>query len=90
MSGVIPGTCRHCRCTERDACLLATGDPCCWTDRERTVCSAPSCIVAEERRIRSLRNVKPVKKRSRFHGWGYGAIQEQLRRERRRRRKRAA
>lgn len=90
MSTVTPGVCRHCRCTEADACVLSTGEGCCWTNQERTVCSRPSCIVAETRRVRNLRSVKPAKKRSRFAGWGYGAIQEQLRRERRRRRRRAA
>jgi len=86
VAAVTAGVCRHCRCTEANACLLRDGDTCCWINRERNVCSSPACILAEERRVRSLRNVKPAKSRSRFQGWGYGAIQEQLRRERRRER----
>ena len=87
MSTVTPGTCRHCRCTEENACILHTGDTCWWTNDERTVCSNPSCIKAEQARVRALRLPKP---RSRFAGWGKGAIWMELRAEQRRRKRRKA
>jgi len=43
---LIPGVCRFCHCTERNACTLANGDPCSWIDRGRTVCNSPACITA--------------------------------------------
>jgi hypothetical protein len=51
MTYIAPGTCRHCRCTEDNACSLGNGEPCWWTNNERTVCSNPSCIKAEEARL---------------------------------------
>jgi hypothetical protein len=51
MTLVAPGTCRHCRCTEDNACRLAEGETCSWMDRTRTVCSSPSCIKAESLRV---------------------------------------
>jgi len=46
----MPGKCRHCGCTEDDACRLGNGDPCWWTDNQRLVCSNPACIVREQTR----------------------------------------
>lgn len=37
-------TCRHCGCTENDACRLSTG-PCSWISFD--VCSNPFCIALE-------------------------------------------
>lgn len=37
-------TCRHCGCTEYDACILSTG-PCSWIAAD--VCSTPYCVVLE-------------------------------------------
>ena len=34
------GVCRYCGCTELRAC----NPPCCWIDRESTVCSADPCV----------------------------------------------
>lgn len=82
MSMIQPGTCRHCGCTEDDACRLETGDPCWWTDREQVVCSSPSCILAEQARLARARA------ESKYKDWGYGAICEDLRkRDRKSRRK---
>lgn len=50
MTTIIPGKCRHCGCTEHNACRLADGDPCGWIDWTRTVCSNPSCVRAEQAR----------------------------------------
>lgn len=35
------GTCKVCGCTDQDcgACWAATGLPCFWVDKERTLCS---------------------------------------------------
>jgi len=97
MSAITAGTCRHCGCTEECACRLSTGDPCWWTNTERTVCSNPSCISAEIRRLRAegktRRELQKAARRlhgDRFVGRGYGAICMELRkdaRERARRRK---
>lgn len=43
------GTCRHCGCTEANACRLQTGDACCWTNKARTVCSNGICVWAERK-----------------------------------------
>ena len=90
MKAPTPGVCRHCGCDELHACMLATGDPCCWTDSERTVCSQPSCLRAEKYRLAALRK-KPGdggrKHGDRYAGWGYGAIVEDMRRRGRARRK---
>lgn len=51
MTLIAPGTCRHCGCTEDNACKLGNGEGCWWTNNERTVCSNPSCIKAEEARV---------------------------------------
>ena len=37
--------CRHCGCTENDACETEDG-PCHWVSED--VCSNPDCIAAEE------------------------------------------
>lgn len=76
----IPGKCRHCGCTEANACTLTNGDHCAWCDESRTVCSNPSCIQLERARQRTL---SPTT-RGMYPGWGYGAIVEDLRRKRRR------
>jgi hypothetical protein len=55
MTVVMPGVCRHCGCTESNACTLANGDGCSWTDRERRVCSNPACIRAEAARLARIR-----------------------------------
>jgi hypothetical protein len=55
MAEPVPGTCRHCGCTESSPCALPSGggDTCGWIDKTRTVCSSPGCIKAEtERKIR--------------------------------------
>jgi hypothetical protein len=88
---IAPGVCRHCGCTDSSPCTLHDGDACCWTDRERMVCSAPRCVNAEAARVRASRaQQQPVKPKSRFaelkaRGWGDGAIREELNREKRRR-----
>lgn len=42
---VQPGVCRYCKCTELNACRTPpSGEPCCWADERRTVCSNPSCL----------------------------------------------
>jgi len=51
MSLVAPGVCRHCGCTESNPCRLQDGDTCFWDNRERTVCSNPSCRRAEGERM---------------------------------------
>lgn len=38
-------TCRHCSCTENDACSLSTG-PCSWLDDD--LCSNPFCVAARQ------------------------------------------
>ncbi len=55
--------------------MLAQGEPCCWTDLERTVCSNPSCIIAEDRRVKAAeRQARPRKYGDRFRGWSTGEI----------------
>lgn len=47
--------CRHCGCTEEDACRLApTGEPCSWTTALRVVCSNPVCVAKERARVAGL------------------------------------
>lgn len=38
-------TCRHCGCTEYEACSLSTG-PCSWLDED--LCSNPFCIASRQ------------------------------------------
>lgn len=52
MSVIMPGVCRHCRCTG-ESCTLPGGDKCGWFDATRTVCS--NCIKAEMRRRADVR-----------------------------------
>lgn len=91
---IAPGVCRHCSCTDSTPCKLQDGDACCWTDRERMVCSAPGCVNAEAARVRAAKAAAgPAKPKSRFAqlvatGWGRGAIVDELRREKRRRSRR--
>lgn len=84
MSTIAPGQCRHCRCTEENACQLANGDPCSWIDPQRLVCSNPECIKAEQARVAAARASAPP---SLYRGWGYGAIVEHKRRQSRSRRR---
>jgi hypothetical protein len=51
MTLIAPGRCRHCSCTEDNACGLPEGEGCCWINPNRTVCSNPSCIKAETARL---------------------------------------
>lgn len=80
MSVIMPGRCRHCRCMESDACVLADGEPCCWIDSTRIVCSNPACIIAEKAR-RARAAALDAKPKSAFANWGYGAIVEELQRQ---------
>lgn len=89
-SAAQPGVCRHCECTETNACRLTNGEPCCWIDAERKVCSNPACIQAEGRRVREEKNAVTRKHGDRFVGWGKGAIDIELRRDARRRKRRRA
>lgn len=84
-----PGTCRYCGC-HGDSCTLPNGEKCCWSDAGCTVCNAPGCMRAELARVRAAGGHK--QQQSKYANWGYGAIQEDLRRQRRarRRRRRAA
>jgi hypothetical protein len=73
---MIPGACRHCGCTEEDPCTLENGDHC---GRYREdVCSKRSCIVQEEQRAAAESRAVP---RSKYAGWGYGAVVKDLRRK---------
>ena len=83
MSVIAPGTCRHCGCTEDNACILPSGDPCCWLDAGRTVCSRSDCILQEKARVKALM----PQTRGLYAGWGYGAIVDDLRRRRRKARR---
>lgn len=65
MTLVAPGTCRYCNCTESNACKLEDGEPCCWVDRTRTVCSNPACVKAEGDRIRKVNADCEAQKRAR-------------------------
>lgn len=39
-----PGVCRYCGCTEDNACRTPpSGEPCCWVEDDRTVCSGWNC-----------------------------------------------
>jgi len=88
MPAPIPGICRHCGCTEANACLLHDGDACCWIDASRTVCNRPGCINAEAARVAQEKAAaKTLKPRSEFAGWGYGAIVKELDRRRRQKRR---
>lgn len=85
---IAPGTCRHCGCTEERACRLHTGDPCCWVDRTRLVCSNPACGTAEAGRKAAARlAARTDKPKSPYAGWGYGAIVADKRRQERRARR---
>lgn len=88
MSGV-PGVCRYCGCTEANACMLCTGDPCSWYDKDRTACNAPGCIRQYEadRRAAAAERRAAIPK-SLYAGWGFGAVIEDMRRKARRRRRR--
>jgi len=59
MTTVMPGVCRHCRCTDTNPCLLSNSDTCCWVDRTRLVCSNPTCIKAEQARKAQIEAARP-------------------------------
>lgn len=59
MSTIIPGVCRHCRCTETAPCMLSDGDGCSWTDRSRLVCNGPQCVKAETERKAKIEAARP-------------------------------
>jgi hypothetical protein len=79
--------CRYCGC-HGESCTLPNGDKCCLND-ESGVCNGPGCMRAELARTRAAVSARP---RSKYAGWGYGAIVTDLRRQaaRKRRRERAA
>jgi hypothetical protein len=88
-SAAAHGTCRYCGC-HGESCSLPNGDKCSWGNGDCTVCNAPGCMRAELARVRAAVASRP---RSKYAGWGYGAIVDDLRlddlrkRQRRRRRK---
>ncbi|HEV2133763.1 MAG TPA: hypothetical protein VGR47_05825 [Terracidiphilus sp.] len=69
------GVCRFCGCDDLHPARLANGDACGWIDATRTVCSHPCCMREWERK-RAAMEARP---RSRYSGWGYGAIVDDLR-----------
>jgi hypothetical protein len=83
MTLIAPGTCRHCDCTEANACRLPEGDTCAWVNPERTVCSNPACIKAEKARMARARAEapRPPRRLNRFDIWEQ---QAERRREKRR------
>lgn len=68
----VPGTCRHCRCTEGNPCRLApTGEPCMWVSALRVVCSNPVCVRRENERLAGLRGndlLREVQERTELEG----------------------
>lgn len=86
MTVPMAGVCQYCSC-HGEACTLANGEKCVWYDAGRTVCNAPGCVRAALARARANAPVK-----SKYAGWGFGAILEDLQKQRRgrRRRKKAA
>lgn len=81
-----PGTCRHCGCTENNACPLSNGDACCWIDRERICCSRPSCIKAETLRRDRLKAAAQASRPRKLRSW---EVHQQILEESRTRRKAA-
>ena len=86
-----PGICRYCGC-RGESCTLPDGEKCAWKDVDRNVCTAPGCMRADATRLRA---VSYERAKSKYAGWGFGAIRldkerERLRLRRRKRRKRAA
>jgi hypothetical protein len=63
--------------------MLGHGETCWWMDNDRLVCSNPDCIKAEKARLARARAERPA---SKYKGWGYGAIVDDLRKQKRRRR----
>ena len=77
------GICLYCGITDS----RIDGDKLRWHDVGRTCCSKYSCVKqhhAMKREAAAARTKQP----SRFKGWGYGAICDQLRKEQRARRRR--
>jgi hypothetical protein len=90
MSNVVPGQCRYCGCTETEPCTqcMALHGECAWFNKERNCCAALGC-----RRAELARRAANAPAKSKYAGWGYGAIVEDLRKQkkpRRRSRRKAA
>ncbi|UWZ84623.1 hypothetical protein [Occallatibacter riparius] len=74
MSLLVPGRCRHCGCGG-ESCRLPDGDLCVFTDRERLVCSAQACQIAEaDRRARAVEERKASVPRSPRDAWRAASI----------------
>jgi hypothetical protein len=71
-----PGVCSYCHTTDEQI----DGNKFCWHDASRTCCSRYACVKAHQAAERT-RNAKP---KSRFAGWGFGAIIDEMKREQRR------
>lgn len=69
MTLIAPGVCRHCRCTEDNACRLPEGEACCWADPARTVCSNPSCLKAEKARIAAAKAAAKAAQPKKLRSW---------------------
>ena len=49
---ITPGRCRHCGCTDTNACRVDDdGTACSWIDPDHTVCSAVRCMHIEHERM---------------------------------------
>ena len=44
------GVCRHCGCSQFDACVMPSEEGCAWADRSERCCTNPACVRAEARR----------------------------------------
>lgn len=90
MSLPITGVCRYCGCTEEQPCQVppfGDDDTCCWLPgTDRTVCSAPGCVIAWHRAQKLAKAARVAKPKSQYAGWGYGAVVEDMRRKARRKR----
>lgn len=63
----VPGICRFCKCTEESPCgVPPCGEPCAWANRERDVCTNPTCLIrwADERRAQEARSRAAKRKRT--------------------------
>jgi hypothetical protein len=60
LMALLSGTCRHCGC-HGDSCAIGGGEKCGWcaTEIERTLCTAPGCVMKEfYRKEREKREAK--------------------------------